>query len=292
MSFRTLIIKNRSKLELSLGYLVYRTEKETRILLSEITTLIIQSTAVSLTSALISELSKRKIKVIFCDEKSNPESELVSYYGDTISSKRIKEQFEWKESTKKSVWSSIITQKVFRQKNVLEKYGFAEKAKQLENYMDEIVLGDETNREGHAAKVYFNTLFGANFTRSQDNNINAALNYGYSVILARINREIVASGYLTQLGINHINEFNHFNFACDLIEPYRPIVDDKVKKMVNDVFPENFKREMIDILNTSVTIQKMNTTLDNSIRIYVASVLSALNNDSVSDIDFYFSYEL
>lgn len=82
-----------------------------------------------------------------------------------------------------------------------------------------------TNREGHAAKVYFNALFGKGFSRDIDCSINAQLNYGYGILLACINREIAARGYLTQLGIAHCNEYNHFNLACDFMEPFRPVID-------------------------------------------------------------------
>ena len=82
----------------------------------------------------------------------------------------------------------------------------------LSGYTEQIELADTTNREGHAAKVYFNALFGMEFTRSADIAINAALNYGYSMILSAFNREISANGYLTQLGIFHNNMFNHFLF--------------------------------------------------------------------------------
>ena len=78
-------------------------------------------------------------------------------------------------------------------------------------FTDKYQDGDKTNREGHAAKVYFNSLFGKKFTRNDDNNINAALNYGYSILLSTINKEISANGYLTQLGIHHKNEFKSKN---------------------------------------------------------------------------------
>ena len=97
--------------------------------------------------------------------------------------------------------------------------------------MGQVELLDASNREGHAAKVYFNALFGMDFTRSADISINAALNYGYSLLLSAFNREISANGYLTQLGIYHNNMFNHFNLACDFMEPYRVIVDWFVKDM-------------------------------------------------------------
>lgn len=89
MSWRTIVISKRAKLDLQLGYMVVRSEEVTKIVLSEISTILIESTAVSLTTGLLAELSKRKIKVIFCDEKRNPSSELVSYYGSHDTSNNI-----------------------------------------------------------------------------------------------------------------------------------------------------------------------------------------------------------
>ena len=93
-------------------------------------------------------------------------------------------------------------------------------AELLQGYLEEITYGDATNREGHAAKVYFNALFGKDFTRTDDLLINTALNYGYSILLSAFNREIVLNGYLTQLGLFHDNMFNRFNLASDLMEPF------------------------------------------------------------------------
>ena len=95
-------------------------------------------------------------------------------------------------------------------------------------------FGDATNREGHAAKVYFNALFGMDFTRTAENSINAALNYGYSLLLSTCTREIAINGYITQLGLFHDNMFNPFNLAFDLMEPFRPLVDNLIKQMAPD----------------------------------------------------------
>ena len=81
MSWRIIVISRRAKLDYQMGYMVVRNEEVTKIHLSEISTILIESTAVSLTTSLLSELTKKKVKVIFCDEKRNPSSELVSYYG-------------------------------------------------------------------------------------------------------------------------------------------------------------------------------------------------------------------
>lgn len=177
MSWRTVVIANNAKLDYKLDYLVVRREEIIRIHLSEISVLLIESTAVSLTAALLSELMKRKIKVIFCDEKRNPSSELIPYYGSHDTSAKVKKQIEWSAEMKKMVWTEIVTEKIRNQMELLRKLGKKEYAL-LEEYIEQIEPGDATNREGHAAKVYFNALFGMKFTRTADIPVNAALNYG------------------------------------------------------------------------------------------------------------------
>lgn len=230
MSWRIVVISKRAKLDLQLGQMVVRGEEVTKIVLSEISTILIESTAVSLTASLIAELAKRKIKVIFCDEKKNPSCELVNYYGSHDTSNKVRKQINWKKNTKEAVWTEIVSEKIRKQKELLELLG-KEESDLLESYLKEIAWNDGTNREGHAAKVYFNALFGLEFTRTEDNLINAALNYGYSIILSAFTREIVANGYITQLGVFHDNMFNQFNLASDLMEPFRILVDRQVLTM-------------------------------------------------------------
>lgn len=207
MSWRIVVISKRAKLDLQLGKMVVRSDEVTKIVLSEISTIMIESTAVSITASLIAELAKRKIKVIFCDEKRNPSCELVNYYGSHDTSNKVRKQIIWKQQTIEAVWTEIVTEKIRKQKELLELLGRKESAL-LSDYLKEIVWNDGTNREGHAAKVYFNALFGLDFTRTEDSLINAALNYGYSILMSAFAREIVASGYLTQIGIFHDNMFN------------------------------------------------------------------------------------
>lgn len=197
MSWRTIVITKRAKLDLQLGFMVVRGEDTTKVALNEIAVVLIESTAVSLTTSLLAELTKRKVKVIFCDEKRNPSSELVSYYGSHDTSNKIRKQIAWRQNTKEAVWTEIVSEKIRKQKELLELLG-KEEAELLSSYLQQIAWNDETNREGHAAKVYFNALFGLDFTRTEDNLINAALNYGYSIILSSFTREIVANGYITQ----------------------------------------------------------------------------------------------
>ena len=274
-----------------MGYLVIRKDDVTKIHLSGIETVMIESTSVSLTAALLCELTKKKIKVIFCDEKRNPSSELISYYGAHDTSLKVRNQIAWTDDIKKHVWTEIVAEKIRKQALHLQHWK-CEEADLLYQYINEIEFGDVTNREGHAAKVYFNALFGMDFTRSAENVTNAALNYGYSLLLSTFNRCVVANGYITQLGLFHDNVFNQFNLACDLMEPFRPLVDLKVKKMAFPFFEKEEKHEMVSLLKEEVTIGNRNEYLTNAIKIYTRSVFDALNDNDVSQIKFYRTNEL
>lgn len=286
MSWRTIVISSSAKLDYKLDYLVVRQEEITKIHLSEISILLIENTAVSITAALLNELIKRKIKVIFCDEKRNPSSELVSYYGCHDSSAKIRNQIRWNDEIKELIWTEIVSEKIRNQRNIL-KYFNKKEYFMLDEYLSQIEIGDTTNREGHSAKVYFNALFGMDFTRTSDTPTNAALNYGYGILLSTFNREIVTNGYITQLGLFHDNMFNHFNLGSDLMEPFRTLVDKIVYNLKPEIFNHNEKMELLNILNKEVIIDGKINYVNNAIKIYCKSVFDAINQQDVSLIKFY-----
>jgi len=286
MSWRIVVITKRAKLDLKLNYLVIRSDETTKIFLGEISTLIIESTAVSLTAALLSELISRKIKVIFCDFARNPQAEMIPYYGSHDTSNKVRKQLNWKAVTKELTWTEIVTEKIRKQKELLQLYDHPE-SKLLDDYLLQLEPRDLSNREGHAAKVYFNALFGSGFTRTSDTPTNAALNYGYTIMLSAFSREIVASGYITQIGLFHDNMFNQFNYASDLMEPFRPLVDKKVLLINPEKFERDEKLQLIDLLNEEVIIEDKHQYINNAIKLYCKSVFEALNEDDISRIRFY-----
>lgn len=286
MSWRTVVISNSAKLDYQLGFLVVRRDDVVKIHMSEISILIIETTAVSLTAALLCELTKRKIKVILCDEKRNPSSELIPYYGAHDTSAKVRKQMEWSSELKSAIWTEIVTEKIRKQAELLEHLN-KEEAQMLYDYIEEIEFGDKTNREGHAAKVYFNALFGKDFTRTAENSVNAALNYGYVIILSACNREITANGYITQLGLFHDNMFNQFNLGSDIMEPFRPIVDEEVRKMNPEKFEHDEKMEILKILQKEIIIAGRRENVNNAMKIYCRSVFDALNDADASKLKFY-----
>lgn len=278
MSFRTVVITKQSKISYKNRFLVVKQEdNEKYIHLSEIDTVIVDSISVSISSYLLKELADNKINIIFCDEKHNPFGELVPYYSKHNTSKMIKEQIKWKQSEKDKLWAEIVKNKIMNQALLLKKIK-SSKYKLVLSYVNEVVDGDKTNREGHAAKVYFNALYGNNFVRNQDDSINAALNYGYAVLLSTINKEIINNGYLTQLGIHHKNEFNEFNLTCDLMEPFRVIIDNFIYYNQERKLDTDYKFDIVNIFNSTFRYQNKKYTLKDIIKMFVKHTLESINN--------------
>lgn len=286
MSWRIVEITKRAKLDCKLNYLVIRSDETVKIHLSEIYLLLIESTAVSLTAALLCELNKRKIKVIFCDEKRSPDTQLMPYYGSHDTSDKVRRQIAWSADLKCAAWTEIVTEKIRQQAALLEELQKPE-SEMLRGYIEQIEFNDVTNREGHAAKVYFNSLFGKAFTRNDDCPINKCLNYGYGLLLSTFNREIAAMGYITQIGLFHDNQFNFYNLSSDLMEPFRPLVDRRVARLQPTDFGHNEKVWLLDLLNTEVLIQNKMQTTTAAVRIYCKSVFDALESGDLSLIRFY-----
>ena len=287
MGFRTIAITKRSKLNLTMGFLEIRGEETIKVFLDDIDILLIDNQAVSLTAALITELMKKKIRVIFCDDKRNPQAELVPYYGSGDSSRKLKYQIAWDESTKEQVWTRIVREKIHNQALFLKELNKKREESLLNGYIDEMTVGDSTNREGLAAKVYFNGLFGMGFSRDDDTPVNAALDYGYALILSTVNKEISYNGYITQLGLFHDNIYNPFNLSSDLMEPFRILVDRLVYEKQFTEFGTDEKHDMLHLLEKEIKIGGSRQVLTNGIRIYVRSVFDALCDDNPEEILFY-----
>lgn len=291
MTWRTVVIRERAKLDYSLNFMTVRQEAGVRkISLGEIYMVIVENTAVSLTAVLLNELIKNKIKVVFCDEKRNPSSELIQYYGSHDTSLKYKNQLEWSKESKERIWTRIVYEKIFNQMQFLKKLN-KEEYRLLEQYLSELEWNDSSNREGFAAKVYFNAIYGMDFTRNKECFINTALDYGYSIILSAFNREIVASGYFTQLGLCHRNPFNKFNLSSDFMEPFRILIDEEVYNLEGTEFTKEHKNKLINILNKTVIIDDKNQTVANAIKIYCRSLFSALAENDLEYVKMY-RYEL
>lgn len=289
MGFRAVCIESRCRCSYSGGYLVVTGEAETtKIHLSEIASLTFCTTKVYVSGYLMSELAKNKIPVVFTDEKSYPVAESLPLFGSHNCPKRLDEQLAWSVPAKKRLWQKVVRDKIKAQSEVLTKWNFDREATILLQFAEDVRSGDPTNREAAAAGMYFSTLFGKTFNRDQDSDLNACLNYGYSILLSKVSREIVSRGYLTQTGINHRSELNQWNFSCDLMEPFRPFVDQTVLLSGIGTFDKEMRRLLIDITNRTVAYRDGSYKMGSVIGLYIQDCIDSLNRKiSAEDIDMY-----
>ena len=200
MGWRTVVVNTHSKLSYKNNHLIFKDASRTELIhLSEVDILLLETTDIVLSTMLIKRLVDENILVIFCDDKRLPTAYLMPYYGRHDSSLQLSRQIAWNEDVKAEIWTTIIAQKILNQAFYLGSCGFLEKSQSVIDLYHGLDLFDPSNREGHAARIYFNTLFGNDFSREQDSDINASLDYGYTLILSMFAREIVLSGWMTFL---------------------------------------------------------------------------------------------
>ena len=278
MGWRTVVVNTHSKLSYKNNHFIFKDAYRTELIhLSEIDIILLETTDITLSTMLIKRLVDENILLIFCDDKRLPVANLMPFYARHDSSLQLSRQIDWNDKIKSIVWTDIISQKILNQSFYLGNCAFYEKSQSLMNLYHQLELFDPSNREGHSARIYFNTLFGNDFTREQDNNINAGLDYGYTLLLSMFAREIVVTGCMTQFGLKHANQFNQFNFASDIMEPFRPIVDRIVYENRNSSFVK-IKRELFSIFSDTFTYNNKEMYLTNIVSDYTKKVIKALNN--------------
>lgn len=285
MTWRTIVLTKDCKLSLRLKHLVINSDEITTVPLEEIGQLVIENPNIVMTGHLLNALSQHKITTIICNEKHLPHSHINLVYGHFRQVETIKKQIDWPDQLKQILWQYIVKEKIKNQKKVLEKI-YNEKFENFDHYISQVEPDDVTNREGHAAKVYFNRMFGLHFIRGIDDPINWGLNYGYSIILALFSRVITTKGLLTELGIHHRSQFNHYNLASDFMEVYRPIVDLTVKQNVYEQFTRKEKRALLNMYNMKIQINGRNQYLSNSVEIFVDNMVKFLNTGDGKHLQF------
>lgn len=248
-----------------------------KVHLSEIASLTFCTTQVYVSAYLMSELAKAKIPVVFSDEKYLPVAECLPIHGAYDSSRHVADQIAWTEPCKKRLWQKVVQDKIGLQARVLELNGHAEDAQILRDYGESVRSGDPDNREAVAAARYFQSLFGAPFNRDLECPLNYSLDYGYTIVLSKVARELAARGYMTEIGIHHRSALNPWNLASDLMEPFRPYIDTVIVRTDVDKFDANTRRGLIDIMSDTVKFGDGNYKLGYVVSQYVEGCLAVLN---------------
>ena len=251
--------------------------------ISDIQILVIDNYQSNISVPLINKLTENNVCTIICGVDHLPKSYILPINGNFATSGNINKQITWEKERKALLHSIIVKYKIENQIEILKQNNKShEVIKKLYEFVDSIELDDRTNREGLAAKMYFRELFGSNFIRFDDDVINAGLNYGYSIFRSLITSIIVAKGYIANIGIFHKGKQNMFNLSDDIIEVFRPIVDDYVYNTMHDeiLFKQEHREKLIQLTNKKILIDSRKQTVANAINQYLDSIFNYLDGET------------
>ena len=207
--------------------------------LNDIGVLMVSAFGATFTKEALVSLAERGAVTVLCGSKGLPSALVLPVNANYESALRIRVQSQASQPLKKRLWQAIITAKLKHQSEVLRFFGKQEKANQIEAYAKQVQSGDPQNREASAARVYWKTLFGDEFSRNPEGDWpNGLLNYGYTLLRACVARAICSAGLNPIFGIHHENSTNPFPLADDIMEPYRPLVDYFVKQILAEDITE------------------------------------------------------
>jgi CRISPR-associated protein Cas1 len=216
---------------------------------------------ITVTQHLITKLTDNNVALVNCDEKHLPTGLLLNLSGHTLQQVRFKAQLEASVPLKKQLWQQTIKYKIANQATLLKKIGI--ETQNMKHWANEVKSGDGEYHEARAAAYYWSKLFEdeiIEFRRDREGKQpNGLLNYGYSILRAVVARGLVSSGLLPTLGIFHRNQYNAYCLADDIMEPYRPYVDEVVLRMVKSdidytTLTTEHKRQLLSIPTLDVVI--------------------------------------
>lgn len=290
MGWRILYIEDSEYLSLYLDNLKVRKDNQDILVpIADIHTLIIDNYKAVLSVNLINKCTEYKVNIILCGIDHLPQSVIYPSSGNNQAPKILKQQLSWKQKIKGLLHQSIVKKKIENQIKVLEhNHKSNEVIDKLKSYIEEVLPFDKSNREGLSAKIYFRELFGNNFIRFEEDPINFGLNYGYSIIRSQITKVIISRGLNSSIGIFHNGPSNNFNLSDDIIEIFRPIVDNYVYHniSINTLFSRQHRLDLIKLTTKKMIYENQQQTFLNIINIYVGKILECLRNNNICHLIF------
>lgn len=289
MAWRVVVIENPARLGFKDNKLVIKQDEEVALPLEDIDSLVIDNHGVVLTANILTALSQFDINTLICDEKHLPATVILPHGQASRGSKNARQQLTIGEALRKQLWRKNIIQKIKNQSTVLRKNNLYTEASKLDKLASTVRSGDTGNNEATAARLYFDTLLG-DATRRKPIWHNSALNYGYAIVRSSLARAIAARGLITEIGINHHSELNQYNLVDDLIESFRPLVDDYVLSKVafchigddNDSsLSKSDRHNIVDIMNQYGIMANKRYTIKHLTEMVTESFINAISKDDV-----------
>lgn len=235
---------------------------------------IIVNNQVSLTIPLMNALADNNTALIICGDNQMPHCMLQPLESNSVQAEVYRDQIEASVPLKKQLWKQIIESKIKNQSTLLNKLN--KDGSLLIPHYRNVKSGDSDNKEGSAARVYWKQLFGEDFIRNKEGEApNSILNYGYAILRAAVARALMGSGLLPSLGIFHRNRYNAFPLADDIMEPYRPFVDECVYNLISYgecVLNTSLKTELVKVLFCDTKFPGMKRPLDVALSMTTASL--------------------
>ena len=278
--FSSPMVLSLKNLQLVVAYKDSPDEKQT-IPIEDVGVVLLENQQISITLPLLNSLAESEVQVVICNNKGMPNAMIQSMNSNNLQGETLRNQVACGEVLKKQLWKQVVEAKIKNQAYLLNSIG--KDGNVLKPFYSNVRSGDVDNREGIAARIYFQQLFGGNFVRDREElGINSLLNYGYSILRAATCRAIVSSGLLPAIGIYHHHRSNAFPLADDLMEPFRPFVDGVVydlAKRKKTELSKDVKGELISVLYADTMYEKIKRPLSVGLSMTTASMVKCLSKE-------------
>lgn len=281
MIARTLSFGSPGKLSLRDEQLVWtsRDGAARTVPIEDIGYVILETDRIDVTSSLLRALAEKNVAVVICDASHAPLAQVVPYAPNMTAAESIEFQLSATDAVNRRAWRQVCRAKIRNQAGLMERLGHPESAR-LRELAEEVKNGDPTNCEAHAARIYFQVLGPEGFLRDRDGAWpNAALNYGYAILRAAVARALIGSGLVCFRGIHHHNRYNAFALADDMMEPFRPYVDQYIFSKVRPfdipsrALEHEHKARLLQMLACDVKIGDVQRPLMNALSVASASLV-------------------
>lgn len=262
---KTILLENKASITTKNLQLVIKTEiKEAQLAIEDIGFIVIDHPEIYLSLPAMNLLIENNAAVIICNKNHLPNGLFMNLNSHHIQQEIFKNQINASVPLKKQLWQQTIIEKITNQGLLLET--ITKKKNNFNFLASKVVSGDTTNMEGVAANFYWKTFFEHDFKRERFGDYpNNFLNYGYALLRAATARALSGSGLLNTLGIHHKSKYNAFALADDIMEPFRPIVDEKVFEIMHQYEEQELntkiKAELLQILTRTVYFKEEKSPL-------------------------------
>lgn len=280
---RSIVISSPARLSLRNSQLIIERNNTdvSSVSIEDLSTVILENPQIAVSIPALNALTSENVSVILCDNSHVPVSYLAPLNSNTLQGERYRQQINAGVTAKKSAWQQVVKAKIENQSMLLKK--LSKDWEVLKPYYTNVKSDDSDNREGTAARIYWPLLFGPDFTRFRNGGgPNKLLNYGYTILRAITIRAIVSVGLLPALGIHHRNRYNAFPLADDLMEPYRPYIDEAVYQLWQDAYVKldrNVKNTLIKVSYADVKIDNRLHPLTLAVNMTCSSWLKVINKE-------------